>query len=417
MRSAFAAQAQRLSGEEDETLPEPSSPIPFRHAALTILGLAMAPAIGLGIGRFAYALVLPDMRATLHWSYAEAGFMNTVNAAGYLVGALAAAPMAARIGLLPTLLSGSGAVLLALLLPVLSADFWLLCFARLLAGAGAALAFVAGGSLAAGLSLSHGARGSFLLSLFYVGPGIGIASSGAMTPYLIAWLGPGSWQMAWGALTLLGLVLASGLLMARQASGGAPPSRPQPGDRISLGPAGFLLTSYFLFGVGYIAYMTFMIAWLQERGGGPGLQAFFWIVIGLGGVASPFAWSWVYHRLTGGRPVMVLLIITMLGSVLPLFSAHAAMLFVSALLFGSAFFAVVAGTTAFVRKNYPQRLWPRGIAVMTITFSVGQTFGPVFTGVLTDLFGGLSLGLSLSAGFLALAAGLAALQPDLQRSA
>jgi predicted MFS family arabinose efflux permease len=386
----------------------------FGRTALTILGLAMAPAIGLGIGRFAYALVLPDMRAALHWSYAEAGFMNTVNAAGYLIGALMAAPLAARLGLMRTLLLGSFAVLASLLASAVWETFFLLCVARLLAGAGAALAFVAGGSLAAGLSLHHGGRGSFLLSLFYVGPGIGIASSGAMTPLLIERLGPGSWQMAWGALTLLGLVLASGLILGRQAAGGAPPSQPKTGDRIALGPPGFILASYFLFGIGYIAYMTFMIAWLQERGGGPGVQATFWVLIGAGGVISPFAWSWVYNRFTGGRPVMVLLLITMAGSVLPLFSAHSLVLAISALLFGSSFFAVVAGTTAFVRKNYPQRLWPRGIGVMTITFSVGQTFGPVLVGVITDVFGGLSLGLGLSAGCLALAAILAALQQDLK---
>jgi uncharacterized transporter YbjL len=51
---------------------------------------------------------------------------------------------------------------------------------------------------------------------------------------------------------------------------------------------------------------------------------------------------------------------------------------------------------------------------MTITFSVGQTFGPVLVGVITDVFGGLSLGLGLSAGCLALAAILAALQQDLK---
>ena len=389
----------------------------FTRDALTIVGLAMAPAIGLGIGRFAYALVLPDMRAALHWTYAEAGFMNTVNAAGYLIGALAAAPLAARFGLMRVLVGGSVAVLLSLLMPTLSPDFIWLCVARLLAGAGAALSFVAGGSLAAGLSLHHGRRGAFLISLFYFGPGVGIATSGAMTPFLIDGLGAGSWQMAWGALSLLGLVLSVGLVLGRQADGGAPPPRPQQGEGIALFPAGFVLASYFLFGVGYIAYMTFMIAWLQERGGGPGQQALFWVLIGIGAMASPFTWSWVYNRFTGGRPIMVLLLLTMIGSILPLFAANMAALAASALLFGSAFFAVVAGTTAFVRKNYPQRLWPKGIGVMTITFSVGQTFGPVLVGAITDYFGGLSLGLSLSAGCLALAAALAALQNDLKYSA
>jgi len=55
--------------------------------------------VGLGIGRFAYSLVLPDMRDSLGWSYSAAGFMNTINAAGYLAGALVASKLIKRFGL------------------------------------------------------------------------------------------------------------------------------------------------------------------------------------------------------------------------------------------------------------------------------------------------------------------------------
>src|SRR5947209_10188999 len=58
------------------------------HAARLILILSLAPTIGLGIGRFAYSLVLPDMRDALGWSYSAGGFMDTINAAGYVAGAL-----------------------------------------------------------------------------------------------------------------------------------------------------------------------------------------------------------------------------------------------------------------------------------------------------------------------------------------
>jgi len=66
------------------------------HPARLILILSLAPTVGLGIGRFAYSLVLPDMRDALVWSYSAAGFMNTINAAGYLVGALLASRMIRR---------------------------------------------------------------------------------------------------------------------------------------------------------------------------------------------------------------------------------------------------------------------------------------------------------------------------------
>ncbi len=69
----------------------PDPPPPPAHPARLILILSLTPTVGLGIGRFAYSLVLPDMRDALGWSYSAAGFMNTVNAAGYLAGALVAA--------------------------------------------------------------------------------------------------------------------------------------------------------------------------------------------------------------------------------------------------------------------------------------------------------------------------------------
>src|SRR5947207_7812016 len=77
----------------------PDRPQSYLHPARLILILSLAPTVGLGIGRFAYSLVLPDMRDALGWSYSAAGFMNTVNAAGYLAGALMAARLIKRFGL------------------------------------------------------------------------------------------------------------------------------------------------------------------------------------------------------------------------------------------------------------------------------------------------------------------------------
>jgi predicted MFS family arabinose efflux permease len=56
-------------------------PLPDAHPARLILTLSLTATVGLGIGRFAYALVLPDMRDSLRWSYSAAGFMNTINSA------------------------------------------------------------------------------------------------------------------------------------------------------------------------------------------------------------------------------------------------------------------------------------------------------------------------------------------------
>ncbi len=189
-----------------------STPKQSTSPARLILILSLAPTIGLGIGRFAYSLVLPDMRDTLGWSYSVAGFLNTVNAAGYLVGALVAARLIRRFGLSASIRGGTLACVLALALSAISGNLVVLSLARLLIGFGAAVAFVAGAALAARIAQSHPARTSFLLSLFYIGPGFGILFSGLIAPFVLQAFGPGSWWIVWWAMTLLTAVLVIPLL-------------------------------------------------------------------------------------------------------------------------------------------------------------------------------------------------------------
>lgn len=369
--------------------------------------LALAPAVALGVARFAYALVLPDMRADLGWSYAEAGWMNGVNAIGYLLGALAAARVVAALGGWATIAWGCGTCVLALGLCALVRDFTALSVARFLAGAGGALAFVGGGFLAAAIAQRHMTKGAFLLGLFYAGPGLGILLSGVGVPAILEAGGAGSWPLAWAFLAALSALFTAGLWQVRAGGEGA---RSNVHRRAPLKPMALFLAGYFCFGCGYIAYMTFMIAWVRDLGQGAGFQALFWSVIGLGVMVSPWLWSGRVSRLPGGRTFAALSMILVAGAVLPLLSGAVPVLLLSAVLFGCAFFGVVGSTTAFVRRYVAHDAWASGIGAMTVAFSAGQILGPIGTGFLTDLMGGLASGLWASAGFLALGAILAACQ-------
>jgi predicted MFS family arabinose efflux permease len=367
-----------------------------------MLILAVAPAIGLGIGRFAYSLVLPDMRDTLRWSYSAAGFMNTVNAAGYLLGALVAAPLSRRVSLLALVRGGSLMAILSLALCALSADFVVLSFARALAGLGAALSFVAGGALAAALAQRDPQRSAFLLSLFYTGPGIGIVLSGLLSPFLLAAYGPGSSWIVWLAVTLVSLALYIPLRFTRI------PEQAMLADassaRFAVMPAARYLVGYLLFGVGYIAYMTFMIAYVRDSGGGAPAQSAFWCLIGVSAFASPWVWRRVMAKTAGGGATATILGFNALGAALPLLGHGPVLLGISALVFGVAFFAVVASTTAFVRVNYAPSEWAGGIGAMTIAFGIGQTFGPIGIGAISDATGSLTSALMASAAILAIGA-------------
>ena len=381
---------------------------PPAHPARLILILSLAPTVGLGIGRFAYSLVLPDMRETLGWSYSAAGFMNTINAAGYLAGALMASKLIKRFGLAAAVRWGTLACVLSLALSAISGNFVVLSFARLLVGVGAAFAFVAGAALAARIAQSLPAQADFLLSLFYAGPGLGILTSGLIAPFVLQAFGPGSWWIVWCAMTLLAVVLTIPLLMAPIDTGnGLADSVPA---SFAIRPILIYLAGYFLFGAGYIAYMTFMIAYVRDAGGGAAAQSAFWCLIGVSAFATPWLWRRVLARDSGGLSTAIILGVNTLGAALPLLGHSALWLAVSALVFGVSFFAIVGSTTAFVRFNYPPAAWPKGIAAMTIAFGIGQTLGPTVVGAVTDAFGSLSYALNASAALLALGAIAAAFQ-------
>jgi len=383
------------------------------HAARLILTLSLAATVGLGIGRFAYALVLPDMRDSLGLSYSAAGFLNTINAAGYLVGALLTSQMVRRLGWSATVRGGTIAALASLALCAITGNFVALCIARLVAGVGAAASFVAGGALAAQIAQSRPGRADFLLSLYYAAPGIGIVASGLVAPFMLQAFGAGSWWIVWWALTAVSAVMAVPLLLTPIDSRAKVTAGSQ--AKFAIGPIVIYLVGYFLFGAGYIAYMTFMIAYVRDLGGGAAAQAAFWCLIGVSAFVTPWVWRGVLALHRGGLATAIILSVNAIGAGLPIFGHSVAWLALSAVVFGVAFFAVVGSTTAFIRFNYPPAAWPAGIAAMTISFGIGQTLGPIVVGAITDALGSLTYALNVSAATLALGAVAAACQRELKR--
>src|SRR6185312_14847861 len=182
-----------------------------------------------------------------------------------------------RFGLTAAVRWGTIACVASLALCALSGNFFLLSSARLVAGVGAAVCFVASGALAARIAQSRPERADFLLSLFYAGPGLGILVSGLAAPFL---------------------------LTPFPANGGLADAAPV---RFAIRPVLIYLAAYFLFGAGYIAYMTFMIAYVRDAGGGAVAQSAFWCLIGMSAFVTPWVWRRVLARNSGGISTAIIL--------------------------------------------------------------------------------------------------------------
>jgi predicted MFS family arabinose efflux permease len=387
----------------------PSSP--FVLAAL----LSLAAAISLGITRFAYGLLLPIMREDLGWSYTLAGAMNTANALGYLLGALSAPSLMRRWGAARALLVGAvgASVFMGMSGFVRATDALLL--QRLLAGVASAWVFIAGGLLVAQLAARHPQRSGWLLGLYYGGTGWGIVVSALTVPAIMTWVG--HWAGAWWALALI-CGLATALLYRpvqglREGPSSAAPAAAQPGPVRVMAYAP-MLAGYGCFGVGYIGYMTFVVALLREQGVGTAGWTGFYTCLGLAVVASARIWAGVLDRCREGQALALLNALLGLSTLVPALTGQPWALLLSGLLFGAVFLSVVASTTAWVRHNLPPLQWAGGITVFTVVFALGQIIGPTWVGAIADGPGGLARGLVVSACVLWLGSALALLQKPLE---
>lgn len=386
---------------------------------LVLAGLALGLTVTNGFARFAYGLLLPAMKSEMGWTYAQAGWLNTANALGYIGGALLTMLLIRRVP--PTRLFAFGVVTttLALLATGLNAALWWQTGWRIAAGVLGAMSFSTAGVLAAGLFQGDARRNALAIAiLFGTGGGLGIVLAGAALPLMLQARGAASWPLGWvviGGASLCCVPLS--LWSAAQLH--VPAQSRQPADATPLPLRRMLpeMAAYAGFGLGYIVYLTFLSAWMTEQRASAGFIALVWVVLGTSICLSPFVWRRMLARHASGLPLALILTCIAIGSALPVVLPNGPVLLVSAVVFGLSVFMAPGAVTNFARQNLPPPAWGRAISLFTLVFAVAQTAGPYGAGLVGDLSGNIGVSLLAAAGLLLIGAVLALLQRPLQQPA
>jgi len=380
-----------------------------------ILGISMASLISLGLARLAFSLLVPTMRAELGWSYESIGWMGAFLTAGYLAGAMVTPLVVSRIGSRPTFVVGLALTCCSLALTSTTRDYLSVSLLRTISGVGTAFIFVVGSTLIAA-STSDPFKARLGMCVFLGAGGFGMALTAAIVPFIAEIWG---WEGGWFTIALLAVIAAFAALPAVNRSG-TPPRAMRPGlgesqiADVSLWP---VYTSYMLFGAGYLAFATFVVAYLRFN-----LQfsaheiAGYWGVAGFAGIFGSFCWLPLIGRLSGGSGIAVLNACSALGAVLCLYVQSRAAAYLSAFFFGLAFLTVAAAVLNFARRAVPPSDWTRTMSLLTVSFSLGQCFGPMLAGVAADRGVGIEGGIVGSV-LLLVSATLAALfqrEPELR---
>ena len=262
----------------------------------------LATLSGVGLARFAYTALMPQMVLAGWFTGEQVAYLGAANLLGYLIGALAAAPLADRFGAVRVLLWCWVAVALSFAGCSFAQPMPVFFGWRLLSGIAGAALMVLGPSVA--MSATPLARRAALGPLMFCGIGVGALLSATLVPSLAQQ----SLSAVWCGLTAVSTAaLWWGWRNARRLPAPAPlpvapptPAAPVRPAALWTLPVVLVFLAYVTDGFGFVPHTVFWVDYLaRELDHGSTYASTQWAFFGLGAVAGPLCaslcatrWGW-----------------------------------------------------------------------------------------------------------------------------
>lgn len=377
---------------------------PWQVTVGGICGLVLT----IGLARFAYTPLLPSLQAQTGLSDAAAGTLASINYAGYMTGALAAAwienprwrQWLYSTGLWMALLC-TAAMAIAPYMPA-----WMLL--RYIGGLCGATGMLLGSGLVLGWLMRHGQRPE--LGLHFIGIGLGIVFS-AVGSWSLSMLWS-DWQGQWLSLSTLAVVFFIPAWAWRPPV--PPPITASTADAtapvMSRRWAWTMLASYFAAGWGFVISATFTVAIVEREPALAGQGALAWGLVGMAAMPAVFVWDRVARRWGDTRALLLAFGLQTLAIVLPAMSGSLIAALLGAVGYGATFIGIVSLTLALVGRRSPQNPG-KAMARLTLSYGAAQIIAPIVAGMMAQSSGSFRGALWITAAVMALGMGLLASLP------
>ena len=369
---------------------------PRLQAWQVLLGGICALVLTIGLARFAYTPLLPQMHAQAGLGVADGGLLAAINYAGYMSGALLAAWIESPVWRQRLYVWALPLALVITALMGLSTSFGAWALSRYVGGLCGAAGMLLGSGLVQGWLMRSGRRPE--LGLYFIGLGLGIVVSavGAMGMTGLA-LG---WAAQWQGFALLGLAFLIPAWVWR-------PPVPPPALRSATGEAPSrrwmapMVAAYFCAGWGFVINATFTVAIVEKQPLLAGQGPWAWLLVGLAATPAVFVWDRIARRTGDVGALLIAFGLQIVGVLLPVLAQGLAAALLGALLYGATFIGIVSLTLALVGRRSPANPG-KAMARLTLSYGVAQVSAPALTGRMVEASGSFDAALWLTAGVLLL---------------
>jgi sugar phosphate permease len=360
----------------------------------------------LGLARFGFSVLLPEMQKNLQMDNVQAGIMATSNLVGYLTLSVVGGALAARFGPRVVITTGLLTVGITLILTGISNTFFTATIWRTLTGIGSGASNVPIIGLLSTWFTPR--RRGLAAGVVVTGSSLGLIFTGPIVPWVISEYSTDGWRICWylfGGLTFLIAVAGGFIIRNRPSQMGLQPVGPHAGYSLD-GPGAQALRwgdvyksptlwhlgiVYMAFGFSYIIYMTFFVKYLISEGGySPQSAGNLFMIMGWCSLFCGVIWGSLSDLI--GRRFALVSVYCIHGVSFSFFAVWPVPMgfIVSAVLFGFSAWSIPAIMAATCGDVFGPRMAPAALGFITLLFGISQAFGPSVAGAMAESAGSFS---------------------------
>jgi len=346
----------------------------------------------IGLGRFSYGMILPDLQSSLAISTTQAGFIGTANFIGYLIAIFFVSSFYKKYS--SNLLISISLFLqaLSMFMMTLFSNYLIISFFYSFSGFFAAISNVSIMIYIAHIIPSH-MKGK-ALGIVVTGIGFSIIFSGFMVPLIESFISNEAWKISWilfGVLVFcIALFVKIGLPndTSKQTHHAKPKTSKELFQSLKFYKIALL---YLLFGITYVVYVTFFVtASIEKYQISTHEAGYFWSVLGTMSLLSGPCFGYLSDKIGTYKTFIIIYIFLSISYVLIALNLHASILWVSAVLFGLSAWAVPSLITVLSTQEFSIENTAKVFSLATLVFSAGQIIGPLGAGYLYDIYNSFS---------------------------
>lgn len=400
MPDGMSQQDSPDQGNSDNTAPLKLGRLHYAWIVAATGSVAMF--CGLGLGRFAFGMLLPSMSSSLGLSYTQSGLLGFANLIGYLVAVMLSPLVLPRLGTRNTATINLVLIAISMLGMAFTTNFPMLCALYVLTGIGS------GGVVLPMMSvMSHWffpSHRGLALGLVMAGPGFGIILSGFVVPRLLPISSLLSWQTGWLIFSVINIAVAWLTFMlirnhpndVSQDPFGRTPTLPvknnQKLERSNVRLLVHLGIIFAIYGATYMVYVTFIVTSMvssyqlsEATAGG------IWAWIGLLSMFSGILFGWISDHIGRRLGLALAFFFLAIAYLLVGLTDWSLGLYSSIILFGLVVWSVPVIMSASAGDYFGPAAAASALAALTFAFSGGQALGPVVAGYLAEITGDFSI--------------------------